>query len=331
MITVFLRFSSRFKGAASLALAALLLALTACTRSLLPRSDLGPSGRVEIAAILSQAVEPDATAVATLTRQGLTRSVPLALEGEVFRAVAEAVPVGAWQVTVQLFDGAGDVTHEGSGTVWVSASEEAALLIEMAPKEASLEIVADLAAFPAAERVERARVTFHTNQVLTLERGDDGRFYGVKALPPGDYDFSIGLYGSSFYASERIYESPWQSVKLYAGKTARVLWEAATGRARLSVVVRLLPSSPEGLRVEWSGSEAHLLWDPLFDPEVSGYRVYVRKGVGLPYEKEAEVSEADWPIAASLLKHAEEVWFVVTSVTADGRESYRSAEVALRP
>lgn len=315
--------------APALCLALLVLSLAGCTRSLVPSTSAAPSGRVEVAAPLPASVEPGVTARVVLFRHGMVRTIPLVLEGGAFRGVAEAVPVGLWEVNAQLIDEAGDVTHEGTGSVLVRASEEASILIELAPKEAALEVVVDLASFPETERVGRVRVTFHTGQVLTLQPGDDGRFRGVKLLPPGDWDFSIGLYESAFYASQRVYESPWEHVTLPPGKTVRVVWQAFTGSARVSVVVRNLPPAPQGLRVEWSGEEARLVWEPVFDPEVAGYRVYVREGEGEPFERKAEVSEPHWPISAALLKNRGPVSLVVTSVTADGRESYRSEEAPL--
>ena len=334
---MFLLSRSRRTGACGLApalgflFALALLSLAGCTHSLLPAAGALPSGRVEVAALLPASAEPGATARLTLSRHGMVRSVPLALEDGAFRGVAEGVPIGLWDVSAQLFDETGDVTHEGTGSVFVRASEEASLLIELAPKEAALEIVVDLASFPEAERVGKARVTFHTEQVLTLQLGEDGRFHGVKPLPPGDWDFSIGLYGSAFYASERVYESPWEHVTLHPGKTVRVVWQAATGSARVDVVVRHLPPAPQGLRVERSGQEARLVWEPVLDPQVTRYRVYARDGEGEPFEREAEVNEPVWPVPAALLNSRGPVSFVVTSVTADGRESYRSEESPLAP
>lgn len=312
-------------------LALALFALAGCTRALLPPGGAAPAGRVEVAALLSASMEPGATARVTLSRQGMVRTIPLTLEDGVFRGAAEAIPAGLWEVRGELFDETGDVTHEGTGSVLVRAFEEAALLLELAPKEAALEIVVDLASFPEAERIGKARVTFHTDQVLTLQQEADGRFYGVKLLPPGDWDFSIGLYESAFYASERVYESPWEHVTLRPGKRVQVVWEASTGSARVRAVVRHLPPAPQGVVVTWHGDEARLVWEPVVDPEVTGYRVYARDGEGEPYERKAEVTEPAWPVAAALLKGRGPVSFVVTAVTADGRESYRSEEAPLAP
>lgn len=326
-------FHSRLQRALLAVLLGLGIATAAgCTRALLPGSGFSPAGRLEMAAFLSgSAAEPGSTLFVTLSRQGLSRTLQLTFDGESFRGVAEALPVGLWDVTAQLFDAAGDVTHHASATVWVRASEQTSLQLELAPNDGTLEIVADLTGFPDAGLVGRVRASFHNGWTLTLERGEDGRFYGVRRLPPGDYDFSIGLYKSSFYASERVYESPWQSLHVRAGKTLRVVWEASTGAARIAVVVRHLPPVPEGLSVEWSESEALLRWEPVLDPQVTGYRVYAREGEGEPYEKKAEVDQPSWPVPASLLKGHVAVWFVVTSVTSDGRESYRSEAVPLGP
>src|SRR5690606_26990684 len=152
----------------------------------------------------------------------------------IFLAVTvEDLPAGDWQVRLDLYDDAGDITHTAAGTVRVRPGETAAPRLEPQPAGGFFEILADAGCFSRRDQVERARVVLHNNQTSTLEPvpGEPLVFHGRKALKPGDYDFRVELYGATLYAADRLYQSPWESVRIHPGKTSRVTWEVAAGIA----------------------------------------------------------------------------------------------------
>src|SRR5690606_33470289 len=194
------------------------------------------------------------------------------------------------------------------------------------------EILADAGGFSRWDQVERARVVFHNNQTSTLEPvpGEPLVFHGRKALKPGDYDFRVELYGATLYAADRLYQSPWESVRIHPGKTSRVTWEAAAGIAHLELVISPMPDPPRDLRLERESAGAALAWSPSADPRVHAYRVYVKDDEFGPFSLRGEVPapQTSWPVPEAVLERGG--WAAVTALT-DQREGFRSEVPRIPP
>jgi len=268
-----------------------------------------------------------------LTQGNLVRELLLDVSGSVVAGTVDNLPVGEWKVTLDLYDPAGDITHSATGTVRVRPGETTALTLEVKPKEGVVEIVADISGFSEPAAVERVRIVFHNNQSSTLERasGHPMLFQGVKSLNPGDYDYRIELYGATLYAADRLYQSPWESVRVHPGKTVRVTWQAASGAAYIETVISRMPDPPGQLRLERDDSRAYLAWSASADPEVASYRIYVKDDEfsSFSLREETPASELVWSVPASILTNG--AWVAVTAARADKRESFRSNVVYIPP
>lgn len=243
------------------------LFLTACTA---PPAGLhvpgaggaGSTGHLQITtsfAPLSDAAPPP---VVTLSRQGITRRVSMQRTDAGYVAEVTGLPAGDWNLELVVYDEAGDLTHSAETTVRVRGGEFTFVELEVRPLDALFELAVDLEGFPERDRVGRVRITFGGGSTWSLAPAGDRpyTFYGERKLPAGDYEFSVGLYGESFYASDRIYESPWESVRLKAGKRQQVHWQPALGGASVRADIERLPATPAGVRCEVRAGDVWILW-----------------------------------------------------------------------
>lgn len=303
----------------------------------LPRLEANQTGSVMIAATLPRMSAMSATQVTMrLTLDGMVREAILDGSGGQFAGELRALPVGDWTVTVEFFDHEGDVTHVATGIAPVRTGSTTALHLEAVPKEGRLELTVDIGQAFADEGVQGARLTLTGGRYTTLEQSEEipTRFTGSREMPPGDHDFAVTLYGESFLAKDRIYQSPWESVRIEPGKTVYVTWDAMWGD--IQVVTRLItaPQPPSGLTlVRLDAETLRLAWQPSADPDVATYRIYSKEGDFAAYTLVGETTESYWEISAAAGDPAARAStrYVVTAQTADGRESYRTPPVSPAP
>lgn len=267
-----------------------------------------------------------------LTQGLLVRELLLDVTGELISAEIDRLPVGDWVAELDIYDVEGDVTHTATGVARVRPGETAILRLEAQPHDGILEITAHIHEFSEAALVQKVRITFQNGQYATLQRDENDPlvFYGTKELRPGDHDYRIELYGEQLLASHRYYQSPWESVRIHAGKTVRATWHAASGAVHVEMGMTRMPAPPALLTVTESSEHGYLLsWDASPDADVTMYRVYLKKDEFAAYSArhETPASERTWAIPDKEL--AGDTWAAVTAVTADGRESFRSNVVFL--
>lgn len=265
-----------------------------------------------------------------LTQGILVRELLLDVTGELITAEIERLPVGDWVAELNIYDLEGDVTHTASGVVRVRPGETALLRLEAQPHDGVLEIIAHIHEFPEASLVQRVRITFQNGQSATLQRDehDPMIFHGSKELRPGDYDYRIELYGEQQLASQRYYQSPWESVRIHAGKSTRTTWHAAAGAVHVEMGMNRMPAPPGLLGVEATEQGYVLYWEASPD-DVAAYRVYLKTDEFAAYsaKHETPASERSWEVPEK--ETTRDTWAAVTAVTADGRESFRSNVVYL--
>lgn len=266
-----------------------------------------------------------------LTQGNLRRELLLDATGELIAGEIDNLPVGDWVVNLDIYDTEGDVTHTASGVVRVRKGETATLRLEAQPNDGVLEIVAHIHEFAQAPSVQRTRIIFHNNQSTTLSQDNDDPmvFRGLKELRPGDYEYRIELYGASQAAADRLYQSPWESVRIYPGKTVRATWHAAAGSARIEMGMTRMPAPPGPLTVDASEQGYRLTWEASPDEEVATYRVYLKQDEFGTYSLKHETSASGQSWVVPEKESQDGAWAAVTAVTADGRESYRSNVVYL--
>lgn len=311
----------------------LMMVLVACSMpSPLGRhSGGGPSdvGDVRITALSSIDELAGLHPTATLEHDGLSRTVSLVPTEGGFIGEAAALPIGDWLFTLELRDASGDLTHSAVQTIRVYRGIESLVELNVMPINATLELVANFGDFPERERVRKVRVSFADGGTMTLNAVEDEAFvyHGEKQVSAGDYEYSIGVYGETFYVSDRLYESPWESVRLESGKTTQVEWNTALGSTSLHAEIVQLPPTPENLQCERSSEGVLLTWENARIANVAGFYIYTRNDE-YQHFKEAEYVEGatdTW----LLEPQDEETWILLTSVDASGRESFRSEPIAI--
>ncbi len=319
---------------ALLALLALVPVLVACSMPSplgvrAPNERTGAVGNLAITAYSPGVSLAELQPTATLENNGMSRPVPLTLTEDGLVGEVTSLPIGDWVFSLELRDATGDLTHAAVETVRVYANVESVLEIQVAPIDATLEIVANFNDFPERDRVKKVRVSFGNGGTLTLDPSEDELyvFHGVKKLSSGDYEYSIGAYGESFYASDRLYESPWEGVRLESGKTTQVQWNTALGSASLRAEIVQMPLTPQGLQCAIHDEGILLTWEPSASTNVAGYQVYTRSDEYDHYKEDVYVEA---PSATALLTTPKvETSVRVTSVDSLGRESFRSEPIVV--
>lgn len=313
---------------------ALLLFLTAaCVAPIRQTNSSHETGRVNLVTLLSTPdLEHIAGAQIVLTRGGLRREALLDVDQHTLAADFADLPVGDWEIQVLFYDDEGDPTHQAEGTVRIYSGKTVTAQLTAEPAEGVFDIVADISTFPYADQVDRVRITFHTGNVLSLSQSDDPHlFVGSRGLPPGDYDYSVSLYGESYLVRDRIDESPWESVRIHAGKTAYIHWEPQSGGVRIETERVGAPRPPQNARLEYEGGVPVVHWEPVDHAHLNGYRIYIRDDEMFPFELVEEVGAHvhSWVIDSSYTGRDGMIWLTITAILEDGRESYRSEILAL--
>lgn len=292
----------------------------------------GQTGKVHLVTPLSVGGGSDFSGAKLRLTQGiLVREMMLDVKGDLLTAEIDQLPVGDWVAELDIYDLAGDVTHSATGIVRVRPGETATIRLDAQPHDGIMEIVAHIHGFSWAQEVRRARIVFQNNQSTTLKQDEDDPliYRGAKELRPGDYDYRIELYGEEQKASDRYYQSPWESIRIYPGKTVRAIWHAAAGDVRVEMGLSRMPAQPGPLHVEITEHGYRLYWDASPDEDVTMYRVYLKKDEFAAYSArhETPADERVWAVPDNEL--GDETWAAVTAVTGDGRESFRSNVVYL--
>lgn len=292
-------------------------------------------GTIYLAAIVpTSSVDGEYRAIATISYHGMQRMIELTeTHADDFIGTINAIPIGDWSVEIRFFDPDGDVTHVARGTARVRAGMPTTLRLEALPLEGLLEVTVDLGSVFASEDVQGARLSLTGNRYTTLTASEDQPhvFTGERELPPGDHDFQIVLYGDSFNVGGRIYASPWQTARIYPGKTTHVTWHPETAELSIETILIDFPGPPTNLTATQIDAETiRLDWTPPQRGHVVGYKVYLKEGDLSAYQLVAETVEPHWDLSTELLT-GEPTWVVVTAVGLSEQESFRTEPVRIAP
>jgi len=298
----------------------------------LPQAGQEHSGSLHISADMSaiSAMELSEAAVELTIRKNksvITRVCPVVGGSASFHL--ENLLIGTWSITMELRDGDGDVTYAASGAIDILPNETTSVSVTLQPKKGVLEVRLDPTQHGQLTATGKARLNVNPGGYATLAPDEDGMLVGEKELAPGDYDYSLSFYGESFLVGELIYETPWQTVAIRPGKRVVVFWEPGAGTALIEGSVDNPPPAPEGVVLQLTAEGLLISWDPVAEPDVSLYRVYLRQSI---FDKFAEVAEIEaqetsYLYPANKLESGSSVEVVVTAVDAAGQESKRSAVV----
>jgi hypothetical protein len=240
--------------------------------------------------------------------------------------------IGSWEISMSLRDIDGDVTYTASGLIDIMPEETSTVSVTLQPKKGILEVRLDPDMHGELTASQKARLNVNPGGYATLALNEDGLLVGKKELAPGDYDYSLAFYADSFLVGELIYETPWQTVVIKPGKSVVVFWEPGSGTALIEGSVDNPPPAPEGVALHLAAEGLLITWNPVNEPDIRHYRVYLRQSV---FDKFDEVTETNadqttYLHPASKLTLGCPVEVVVTAVDAAGQESRRSLVVILQ-
>ena len=309
------------------------VSLAGCTPRVVEPTRSGSAlGAVNIASFVPQSQGGEGLhATVTLERDGMAREISLEPIPGGFAGEIAGLPVGEWALTVLFFDETGDVTHTANDTVRVYPGTSSLVELEAVPVDATLEFLIDLALFPERDDVGKARISFSKGGTLELKPvdGELYLFHGTKKMAAGDYEYSVGIFGPTFYASDAIYLSPWEFVRLETGKTVQVQWQPDIGGADIVADVVSLPPTPTGVSCELQGDELWVLWDPIPIERAASVVIYSRSDDFLPFDVagESEPDAGAWLFAEAF--DDEVGWIALASADDQGRESFRSEVIAI--
>ncbi len=256
--------------------------LGGCIQSSLPPSGVGPRrsnrGHVPCHAAFSLEGGTFSGAKLRLTQGNLTRELLLEVtDGEVIGHV-DNLPVGDWNVTLDIYDQDGDITHRASAVVRIRPDETTTLRLQAEPNEGMLEIEADISAFSKPSEVNGPGSTSTTTKRPPFTLTSSTRCCSAaQSAPAGRLRLSDRAVRGDPIRPGSLYRSPWESVRIYPGKTVKVRWQARSGAAHIEMGLSQMPPPSFGTALGNHGETGgRLTWLPAADPSVSGYRIYLK-------------------------------------------------------
>ncbi|MGI6083622.1 MAG: hypothetical protein ACOYEP_12215, partial [Limnochordia bacterium] len=232
----------RWQKGVWLAVMAMTMAVLAGGCSLLPMRNLnrlgGASqesqtpGRLMVAANVSS--------IPTLTEDGSSVTLIVSKDG---RQHVQEVPVvdskasatvgdllpGLWNVVLRVSDQSGQPIYEAEGEVTILPDGIATLELVLRPLPGTLIVSVNPQAHPQLSEAQQGRLYINPGGYTTMTREPNGTLTATKPLAAGTYDYSIALFGATFYAKDRIYESHWDTVTILPGQTTSLQWDPVTG------------------------------------------------------------------------------------------------------
>ena len=140
-----------------------------------------------------------------------------------------------------------------------------------------------------------------------------------------------GTYQAIIYIPQKtsaIYESPYQTINIRAGKLTEIHLEA-NADLMISGTIDSTPATPENLSVVFEGTDNLLVtWDPVIEPDLAGYYLYRTNKEGrLVYlaglDKET-VSFQDSTTNKEFYFFNNQVGYAISSFDEGGNESFWS-------
>lgn len=240
--------------------------------------------------------------------------------------VFDQVYEGRWEVAGELLDGEGDAIYAGATRLYVTAGETATVRLTLSARPALLRTEIDLSGYDREALVTAAGVHLKgpSNAYLKASRpGRDLVWSFDRERAPGTYDLRLVLYqegGGIEYSQE------YAGIVLLPGKTTTLHWRPATGGAIVIGDIDWVPAAPGHVTCQVLHSEAAVLiaWSPPPDPDVAGYRVYLRPPedfLRLEAEVTAGTSQVTLTDTALPWQSGGTVYVGVTAVDLAGQES----------
>ena len=155
------------------------------------------------------------------------QQVPV-VDSKATATVADLLP-GLWNVVLRVSDESGQPIYEAEGEVTILPDAVATLELVLRPLPGTLVVSVNPQAHPQLQGAQQGRLYNNPGGYTTMTKEPDGTLTATKVLPAGTYDYSIALYGATFYAKDRVYESHWDTITILPGKTISLQWDPVTG------------------------------------------------------------------------------------------------------
>lgn len=243
------------------------------------------------------------------------------------------VPVGDWRAVLDAVDSAGDAIYRGEAPVRVTRGQPAVLHVVLQPAPGRLALTVELAGFPQADIIHKARLILEPGATHNFDRiPGTTRLQITRQLAPRTYDFRVDLYEDSFYAHKLVYGGYWEEVRIPPGKTVSLTWSPALGEVGIVGEMDPPPPTPAGLTAQLAGSAVLLTWLPVGAPDLAAYRLFTRDD---PLHRpaflvELHAAELSFAHDVSAYPAGTVIEYAVSAVDLAGLESPRSPPVAIQ-
>lgn len=318
----------------------LTLTLTGCSLLPVPRNaqtvDPANAGRLVVSAKLNGINANEltgSTATLIMSKDGRDRKQVLPIVDSAIAANIPDVLPGVWEITLSIADDKGVVTYQAESVASVTPGGTAALELVIRPLPGRLAVTVNPAAHPELANADRGRLYVNPGGYSSMYIDTNKLISGEKELAPGTYDFSIALFANSFYASDKLYESPYTTVTITPGRTTSVIWNPVTGVCTIGGRIDTPPAAPRNVELLKVAQGLAIAWQTVPTPEndIAMYRIYLRQNLldkfKLVHEVNAVKNSYIYPDGE--LDKGSPVEVAVTAVDQSGQESERSAVVAL--
>lgn len=237
------------------------------------------------------------------------------------------LPIGKWELTVLLIDADGVVKYQNTPqVVQVSLDKENLIELVLRPADSQVTIKINLDEYIFQTQALRARLHFNDVVYEVKKETPEELLETVLQLPPGSYEFKVELYSESFRAGDRLSDGIWELVHIPANQSLSLTWTPATETTTITGRIESLLPPPLGLRIEEMDQSLYLTWDPILDPELLGYFLYMQTD---PLERfqlvhPLPLQETEFLLILGTHLDAEQILFTVAGLSKGGLGGYYS-------
>jgi len=259
----------------------------------------------------------------------ITQSFPVS---DTALAAEFTIPVGTWDVALELADGSGKVAYRDLVTGVVIYPETPAVInFQLKPAHGTIKVIVDLEGHPHADHIMRARVHFNDQYKELIRSSVHDFLEGEYEIAAGSYDFNVELFTESFRIGDKIDLGLWTTIDIEPLSEQTVIWHPKLEQMTITAQICLLPEAPKNLTGKYQQGQSVLAWEPAPAADLEGYNIYWKPSPFHPYSLIATVDRYTTTYSHNLSELAElpsQAYYTVAPFSLV-LEGYRSSPVLI--
>lgn len=194
------------------------------------------------------------------------------------------IPIGKWDVSLQLIDSSGQITYQDKVTgVVVYPDTPTSVNFQLKPAHGKVKVIINLDSHPYADYIMRARIHFNDQYKEVIRESLEESLEGEYELAPGSYDFNVELYTESFRVGDKFDRGVWDTIKIEPLTEQTIIWNPYLTKLTITAEIYVLPEAPPKLTADYFSNQVFLQWEPSPAADLDGYYIYWQPSPFEPY------------------------------------------------